>query len=167
MTYVNQINASGYYAGQIANSDPYAILTQPNTDTVVIPFGVAMIQDGTNQGYKLPSVIGDITNRMALNLIINRNSFYSYDASLNPLIGTNNSVPVGNNCAGCTLGYIAVTVEDAVLQGGQCFIRYATGTGTQKGAFRSNADSTTAAAHPNWYYATAAAAGTIAIVRVI
>lgn len=167
MGYVNNIEPVSYIAGQIADSNPYSLLSMPNTDTVSIPFGIAMCPDGTNEGYRLPAASGDITNRMAVNTIINRNKFYQNDANLNPLIVGNTSVPVGQEAAGVTFGYIAVTVEEAVNFGDICYIRYASGTGgSQLGAFRKSADTSTAAAHPTWYYASKAAANTIAIVRI-
>lgn len=167
MGYINNIEPASYLAGQIADSNPYSLISLPNTDTVSIPFGIAMVYDASNEGYKLPASSGAITNRMAVNVIINRNKFYANDANLNPLIVGNTAVPVGSEAAGATFGYIAVTVEEAVTCGAVCYIRYASGAGgTQLGAFRASADTSTAAAHPTWYYVSAATAGSIAIVCV-
>jgi len=172
MGYINNIEPVSYIAGQIADSNPYSIISLPNTYTTAIPFGIAMKLDATDEGYDLPTTSGGITNRMAVNLIINRNKFYQYDSALNPLITGNTQVPVGSEAAGCTFGYVAVTVEQAVSLGDPCFIRFADGNGgfVQKGAFRKDADTVsaaaTAAAHPTWYYASAATAGSIAIVCV-
>ena len=167
MGYINNIEPVSYIAGQIADYNPYSIISEPNTDTVGIPFGIAMMYDGTNQGYKLPALSTDITNRMAVNIIINRNKFYQNDVALNPLITGNTQVPSGSEAAGATMGYIAVKVEEAVTLGAPCFIRFAAGAGgTQLGAFRASADTATAAEHPQWYYASAATSGSIAIVCV-
>jgi hypothetical protein len=172
MGYINNIEPVAFIAGQLADSNPYSIISNANTYTTGIPFGVAMKLDSTDQGYDLPVSSGDITNRMAVNLIINRNKFYQNDVALNPLITGNTTVPVGSEAAGLTFGYVAVTVEQAVLLGDPCFIRFANGNGgfVQKGAFRKDADTVSAAAtaavHPTWYYASAATAGSIAIVCV-
>jgi hypothetical protein len=168
MPYINNVQAKSFLAGQIVDSNPFSLDSMPNGETTLsIPFGIAMYIDGTTQGFKLPALITDVTNRMAVNVIINRNRFYSYDASLNPTITGNDRVAPGAWCAGLTLGYVAVTVEEAVNAGDPCFIRYAAGAGgTQLGAFRKTVDSTTAVAHPVWYYETSAALGTIALVRV-
>jgi len=168
MPYISNIQSQTYLAGQISDSNPFSLDSAPNAEsTLSIPFGIAMKIDSVSGGYKLPAASGDITNRMAVNVIINRNRFYSYDASLNPTITGNDRVAPGGWCAGLTLGYVAVVVEEAVNAGDPCFIRYASGAGgTQLGAFRKSADTSTAAAHPVWYYETAAAIGTIALVRV-
>lgn len=167
MAYINNVGAVSYFEGQVADSNPYSLLSLANTGSISIQFGLAMALDGTNEGYKSPVASGDITNRMAVNCIINRNKNYYLDANLNPIIGGNTEVTVGNFAAGITSGFVAVLVEEAVNLGQPCFIRYAAGTGgTKLGAFRASADTSTAAAHPTWYYASKAAAGTIAIVRV-
>lgn len=168
MPYINNVQAQTYLAGQISDSNPFSLDSAPNAEsTLSIPFGIAMKIDSTSGGYKLPAASGDITNRMAVNVIINRNRFYSYDSSLNPTITGNDRVAPGAWCAGLTLGYVAVVVEEAVNAGDQCFIRYASGAGgTQLGAFRKSADTSTAAAHPVWYYETGATIGSIALVRV-
>jgi hypothetical protein len=172
MGYINNIEPVSFIAGQIADSNPYSIISNANTYTTAIPFGIAMILDSADQGYALPAASGDITNKMAVNLIINRNKFYQNNAELNPIITGNTSVPVGSMAAGLTFGYVAVIVEQAVLLGDSCFIRFADGNGgfVQKGAFRKDSDAVssvaTAAAHPTWYFASAATAGSIAIVCV-
>ena len=167
MSYIGSVNPVPYIPGQIVDSNPYSILSLPNTTASTIPYGIAMIFDSANTGYKSPTSSGDITNRMAVNLIINRNKLYSTDSSLNPTIIDNNGTPAGQESAGMIFGNVAVFVEEDVLVGQQCFIRYAAGTGgTQLGAFRASANSSTAAAHPSWYYTSSATAGTKATVCV-
>lgn len=64
-------------------------------------------------------------------------------------------------------GRIYVQVEDAVTAGSQCYVRYASGAGgSTLGAFRSDADTTTAAALPTGYFRTNTAASGIAIVEI-
>lgn len=167
MTYITNIEPASYLAGQIVNSNPYSLKGLPVTGANAIPFGIAMKIDGTTAGYQLPAASGDITNRMAVNTIINRNLFYSYNSSLQPVIGDNTSVPVGVVAEGVTSGFVAVVVEEAVNAGDICYIRYASGAGgTQLGAFRKSADTSTAAAHPVWYYESTATIGSKALVRV-
>lgn len=64
-------------------------------------------------------------------------------------------------------GRIYVEVEDAVTAGAQCYVRYASGAGgSTLGAFRSDADTASAAALSNAYFRTNTAAGGIAIVEI-
>lgn len=51
-------------------------------------------------------------------------------------------------------GLMFVTSEDAVVQGEQVFVRFATGTGTVLGSVRSDDDTATAAALPGARFAT-------------
>lgn len=167
MGYISNIETVPYLPGQIIDSNPYSILSLPNTSSLTIPYGIAMIFDAANTGYKSPTSSGDITNRMAVSLIINRNQLYSTNSNLDPIIIDNNGVPSGQEAAGLFFGDVAVFVEENVLLGQQCFIRYAAGAGgTQLGAFRASADTSTAAAHPTWYYSSSATAGTKATVCV-
>lgn len=169
MGYSKQLNPRNFLVGQIADSNPSTVFSKVNANaTLKIPFGIAMkVVAG---GYDLPAASGDITNRMAVNAIASRtqNAFYNTDGDW--VAGDTDGTAPTVTAVGLTMGTIAVVVEDAVTQGGQCFIRFAQGTPTvlQKGAFRSDADvvssAATAAAHPAWYYATSASAGGTALV---
>jgi hypothetical protein len=46
-------------------------------------------------------------------------------------------------------GRVCILAEEALAVGDTLFVRYATGTGTQKGAFRNDADTTTAGTPAN------------------
>ena len=167
MSYIQQIQPKGFYAGQIADSNPYSIVTKYNTDTININFGLAMFIDPTSDGYQVPTVINDILLVNAINLIIDRNRFYSNDALGNVIIGDNTAVPPGSVAAGGVLGNIAVLVESNVFAGNPCFIRFAAGAGGAiLGSFRGDADGGTASPHLRWYFISQAAAGTYAKVRV-
>lgn len=63
-------------------------------------------------------------------------------------------------------GRIWVTVEDAVAEKGDVYCRYAAGTYATLGAFRSDADSTTAGQVANAKYLTSASAGGLALVEL-
>ena len=169
MTYVPNVNPSTYFAGAVADTNPVSIVSHPNTDTANIPFGIAVVADTTNNGWKLPTLATQITtapNVVGVTTIILRDKFYAYDSNLNISISDPTVVPPVQRLAAVVEGDIAVNGEEAVNAGDQVYIRYASGSGgTQLGAFRKSADTTTAAAHPRWFYATSAAANTIAIVR--
>jgi len=168
MPYINNIQPSAYFAGQIADSNPKGQISGINATANPINFGLAMVFDPTSQGFIVPTAASDIKRQMAVNAIINRNKYYKYDVDENVVITDNSSVASGGMCNGYVQGTVAVLVEDAVQSGFPCFIRYAAGAGgTILGSFRSDDDTATAAAQPNWYFYTAAAAGTIALVHVI
>lgn len=172
MPYVAQIQPNSYLVGQIGDSNPYSLLSEINVNSGTIPFGIAMIFNGTDNGYDLPTSSGDITNRMAINAIASRDQNAYYSSPGVWVAGDTSGVAPTQTAVGLIQGDIAVTVEEAVLLGDPCYIRFANGSDpawTQKGAFRKSADTVssaaTAAVHPSWYFASAAAAGGIAIVR--
>ena len=63
-------------------------------------------------------------------------------------------------------GKVWVAVEEAVSAMDPVYVRYATGSGTQKGAFRKSADSSTAAALTGGRYLTSASAGGMALAEI-
>jgi len=65
------------------------------------------------------------------------------------------------------LGRIWVLVEEAVSNGNQAYVRFASGAGgSQLGAFRKSADTATAAALPNAYYRSNALAAGYAVLEL-
>lgn len=63
-------------------------------------------------------------------------------------------------------GLIWVTVEENVSDGDDAYVRFATGTAAQKGAFRKSADSATAAQLPGAKFRGGATAGNVCKVEV-
>jgi hypothetical protein len=168
MPYTKNIQPYAFIAGQVADSNPFSQLSASNTDTVIIPFGVAVKLDGATAGFKLPAATGDITNRMFIASIGQRVRSNYYDVNGNLVAADTYGATPGSSMSAYELGDIAVVVEEAVLPGDQVFIRFATGAGgTQLGAFRKSADTATATAHPSWFFLTGASAGGFAIVKVV
>jgi len=120
-----------------------------------IPAGVMVTRDGATDEETqclLPTAAADLTDDHLLGITL-------YDASKEP--GTNagdneyddeEAVPVLRR------GRVWVIAEDDVTveAGAQCYVRHTSGTGTQLGAFRMDADTAAAAAISNCRFVTAA-----------
>lgn len=171
MPYIQNIQPANYIVGAIADSNPYSMLTNVNAEaSLSIPFGIAMKLDSASGGFKLPAAAGDITNRMFVSMVGMRVSSFAYDSNGNWVATDTDRASPGKSITGLEIGTIAVKVEEAVSVGQPVFIRYAASASVpannQLGSFRASADTNTAAAHPMWFYASAAPAGGIATVRV-
>lgn len=169
MTYITQIEPTSYFPGQIATSNPYSITGGDNVAPRDILMGKCVIF--TAFGFSLPIAAADVNTATAVSTITNNRRMVSYDANINPVINVSNNILPGGIMSACTLGDIAVTVEQNVLEGQPCFIRFNDyAPGQFLGSFRADADvqssAATAAQHPTWFYLTSAVAGTTAIVRV-
>lgn len=112
-----------------------------------IPFGVGVVRDEnaalTGRQCRLPRVAGDIAAGLFLGISV-------ADTSREPQSGVGyehqSAVPI------LEFGNIWVNVEDTVTEGQNLFCRYASGAGgSQLGAFRPDADSSSAAAVPGLY----------------
>jgi hypothetical protein len=173
MTYINHIEPLEYIVGQIANSNPYSLLTEVNQEIVKIPYGIAVKLDPTAGGWKLPAASTDITaTQLFVTTIGTRVTPYTYDTNGNLVVTQNDGIPAARDGAAMSFGYISVTVEEAVNDGDPVFIRFlANGANTQLGSFRKSADpnatpAPTAAQYAQWIYASSALAGGIALVCV-
>jgi hypothetical protein len=170
MTYIQQVEPKSYFPGQIATSNPYSVTGGENVAPRPILMGKCVIF--TPAGYSLPVTAAEVNTSTAVSILTNNKRMVSYDANLNPIISTSDSIQSGGEMSACTLGDIAVTVEQEVQEGQPCFIRFNDYSGGLLflGSFRADADvqssAATAAQHPTWFYLTSAAAGTTALVRV-
>lgn len=119
-----------------------------------IPYGVLTVHDAANssgfgkRAVKLPALAGDITTLGSPAGVSIADQGRAQDPSVAvPTYPINSAVSVRK------LGRIWVKVEEAVLDGDQCFVRFASGAGgSQLGAFRKSADTATAAALANAYF---------------
>lgn len=132
-----------------------------------IPYGVLVVRDTANTSDsqhiagKVPAASTDITVLGAALGVALADQGRAQDPSVTPAqYPQYSAVP----CA--RIGRVWVLVEEAVVAGDQAFVRYATGSFSQKGAFRKSADTATAAALPGAYYATSASAGGYAQVEL-
>lgn len=132
-----------------------------------IPYGVLAVLDSGNTsdfghiGAKVPAAAADITTLgLPLGVVLadqGRAQDPSVAVATYPI---NSALPLRRE------GRVWVLVEEAVNNGDQAFVRYATGSFTQKGAFRKSADTATAAALPNAYYRSNALAGGYAVLEL-
>ena len=136
-----------------------------------LPFGVMVVQNpDLEQGAMLPISTEQLSNGEAWP-----------EGSESSLLGvslhqfTIEAPSVGADHVGYTFdktmsvlrrGRVFVQVEDAVVAGDNAYVRFAVGTGSQLGAFRSDADTATAALIKGCRFKTAAGAGEIAVLDV-
>lgn len=129
-----------------------------------IPCGVFVCMDEGNtdeQAARLPAASGDVTGGRALGVVLNDVAKTEYSVSRKQTFHMNSMFPVLED------GVVWVRVEEAVAKGDAAFARYASGSGgTQLGAFRKSADTSTAAQVPGATYESDAAAGALAKLRV-
>lgn len=116
-----------------------------------IPFGVGVVRDerasATGKQCRLPRVTGDIAAGVFLGIAI-------ADQTLEGPTPPASAVGYKNHATLEILqqGEIFVVTEGAVTEGAQLYCRFASGSGgSQLGAFRADADSSTATAVPGLY----------------
>jgi len=120
--------------------------------------GTAGGQDKAN----LPNAATDITtSRNVAGVTVREEVLESSAAGV-----ANTGYPQASPMSVLRQGRIWVTVEDAVVQGGQVFVRYLAASTFTVGSFRSDDPGSEAAALPSAVYDTAAAAGGLAIVAL-
>lgn len=137
---------------------------QTKAADVVMQGGLLVVRGAADGSCKLPTASTDVTN--VLKPIGITRSNVARDPNF-PAGGTAGfTYQIGDTVEVVSRGRVAVTVEEAVSAGDDVYVRYDTGTGTQKGAFRSSADSSTAALLAGAVYSTSASASGIAIVDI-
>lgn len=115
--------------GQQFDSSPCEIISRIATEA--IPFGTLV--KFTGDACELPDSSGEITgNRWGV-------------ALKDPTKATTVAYAVGDVVRILTKGRVYVLAEEAIVDTDAVFARHTTGTGTQKGAFRNDADTATAA----------------------
>ena len=150
------------YADTVNVSSTDIILNETN-----VSFGSFVSLNNTNQrvGDKrlvhLPQTATDVTNaRIAMGFALHTH------AVENALTGGNLGYEPQSAVSILRRGRVYVTVEDAVLAGGQVFVRHVAGAGEKLGDARSDADGSDASALPSASFMTAADAGEVAIVEI-
>lgn len=138
-------------AGMLADNGPRDVISK-NASASVVPFGVAVVQGAADNECALPAASTDVTGQgklLGLALV---------DMSVeSQALGGSQTVPEylqGQMVAVLKKGRAWVTVEEAVTPASPVFVRFATGTGTQLGAFRASADTATAVQAAGWRYIT-------------
>lgn len=119
-----------------------------------VPYGVLLVQDTANMGGfdkltgKVPATTGSVSTLGSALGVTMADQARPQDPSV--VLPT---YPIKSAVSVMKKGRIWVTVEEAVNDGDQAFVRFASGAGgTQLGAFRKSADTATAVALPGAYF---------------
>jgi hypothetical protein len=136
-------------SGQIAFPSPSTTLTW-NNPTDEVPYGRMLAKvAGDDNGAKLPTADSDVMVGVA---VLEQNR-------------ADDHYPAKSAMAVLKRGQIYVEVEEDVTPDNDVFVRFADGAGgTEKGIFRTDADTDTAVQVTNARYLTSASAGGFAIV---
>lgn len=157
------------YPGQPFDIASVMDMTSALAVAAPIPYGVLAVRDLSNIGQsgveiacKVPALSTDITALgSALGVVVADQARAQDPSSAIPQYPQYGRVPCGR------VGRFWVLVEEAVVAGQQAFVRYATGSFSQKGAFRASADTGSAAALPGAYYVTSQVTpGSYAVVEM-
>lgn len=133
-----------------------------------LPYGVLVVYDAANGSPDLnhrnaivPATTGSITTAgNALGVVVADQARAQEPLVTNAVYDQYSAVPVRRQ------GRIWVVAETAVTDNAPCFVRFATGTGTQLGAFRADADSASAVALPNAKFVGTTSAAGFAVVEL-
>lgn len=135
------------FPGDIRGSD-YA--ENNRTAEVAINPGLFVCQGTRDEQCKLPTSSGDIAKGIGI-----ARSNVERDPNFPTSGGA--TYPIGDTVSAVYRGHVWVTVEEAVTPMSAVYVRYASGAGgTQLGAFRTSADTSTAAAVTGARYLTTA-----------
>lgn len=120
-------------------------------ESTAFPFGVAVLAGTNVNGCKLPAASGDIAK--LLGIASHTIGYRNFDAT--------DAIPNKCEVNVTRRGMVWVAAEGAVTAGNTAFVRYASGSGgSQKGAFRADADTATAGSATGFIFRdTLAAAG--------
>jgi hypothetical protein len=158
-------NTSGVTTTVVGTTNCSVAAVLPNE--ISVPFGTFLTQDTNITGTgayniaRLPNAAIDITTeRLGLGVSI-------HEQATENALASSGAAEVGyrtqSTMSLLRKGLIWVQVEDAVVPGGEVFVRFVAGAGgTQLGAFRSDADTASAGALPNARYKSGASAGGLA-----
>jgi hypothetical protein len=156
LTYANNISP-GFPGMKVDLVDDYVRSYVNAEATAEIPFGVAVAQGASDDACILATGAGVTWVGVALH---SNNYDPTYDLGT---VGIKPKKTVG----ALVFGTVWVLVENAVTVNSRVFIRHTAGAGgTQKGAFRGDADTATAIEARGCRYLTAAAGGGVAQVQV-
>lgn len=145
------------YAGMIADTGDRHVVSRVNP-SVIIPIGCYVTKGTEDDHVKLPTTANEVTKGQGV-------AIQDWLSESTPT-GELPQYPVKSAVSVMRQGRVWVTVEEAVNADDDVYVRYATGTGTQKGAFRKSADTTTAAVLPGARYITSALANGLAQIEL-
>jgi hypothetical protein len=143
------------FAGQLADLNDNESRSGNLEGAINIPFGIGLKKGAADDGYIVPTLIGDICVGISVHT-------HAIDTiGLSGLSPTTAGIQPGEVFTVLRRGYIWVKVEEAVNRGDPVYMRYAAGAGgTILGSFRKSADTATASLVKGaQYMSTALAAG--------
>lgn len=139
----------------------YPVATNPRVAEVAIQAGLFVCQGTADGQCKLPTSSGECAKGLGI-----APAFPANDSRF-PSGGTPGVTYQIGDTVEAVIGQAWVTVEEAVNAQDAVYVRYDTGSGgSQKGAFRKSADTSTAAAVTGARYLTSASAGGLALVAI-
>jgi hypothetical protein len=143
------------YPGDIVGN----LISQENKVAQVdINPGLFVCQGSADGKVKLPTSSAEVAKGIGIALsAVHRDPNFPSSSASYP---TGETVPIGR------VGRYIVRVEEAVSPFDPVYVRYDTGSASQKGAFRASADSSTAALVTGAKYRTTAAADGLAVVEI-
>lgn len=157
------INAASYslnhgaaFKGMVADGELANIISKLNTDTVVIPYGKAVVRDGDGAA-KLP-VAGSVAANFVGVAVRELNRSYQATEAFGAVVAKDFSV--------LTAGVIWVTALEAVASGDPAFVRVGA-TGTGDFAKSAGADATLSVAIPGAKFVSTGAAGTLVKLSIV
>ena len=134
-TYTDLIDGANYYEGQLIYAEPAYIFTGFNEETIVLPFGRAVVKGTADDDLLLPVDANSILRGIAfLSDTIEKREGYSLDAD--GLFG----YPTKHTVSFVKRGTVAVKVDSAVTQGQPAYWRHTAAGAERKGNFRADAD---------------------------
>lgn len=125
-----------------------------------IPFGCFVVKGTGEDQAKLPAATGDVTS-----ITIARGFAVATQAKEQVAGATTDQYSQYDAVSVLRRGRIWVTCEENWTQASAVFVRFAAGTGTQKGAVRVSADTATAVALPGAKFLNSGSANGLALVE--
>lgn len=164
----------------VISTDPDNVTTYVATANVTLanlvafeaamPFGILVVQDpNRDNGAILPinaeAISGSLLHPENTPHSVLGVTVHQFTIEQQRDVANNVGYPSGNMMSVLRRGRILVQVEDAVVAGGNVYVRYtSSGGNTQLGAFRSDGDTSTAGLVDGARYKTSADAGGLAIL---
>lgn len=143
------------FAGQLADEAPRYITSAINSVGAPIAFGIA-VKKGANED---EAVLLTATGDKLAGISVHRHDVNTIGSSA---WAADKGIPDGDRFDLLKEGVVFVKVEEAVVQGDNAFVRFATGAGgTVVGSWRKSADTATARAVVGAYFLASGALGAI------
>jgi hypothetical protein len=121
-------------------------------NALAMPAGIFVVYDTLPDAVRVPATTGEVTGALGC-------GFVKKDIAIERQQGQTLDYPAKSGVTVMRRGRMFVTCESDCALGGDVFVRFAAGTGTQLGAVRKDADTATAVKLPGAKFLRALAAG--------